>query len=102
VKRPTIERRTSYADAFGRSPGEKLSEFFDFERWPEKAEKKVTRHELSVILSQYHRAIRYGAWYMRLWRWLLAKRGSGPVAAVPTTDMTAKDAKDAPTPKVTP
>lgn len=59
--------------------GEKLSEFFDFNRWPEKMVKKVTRAELLAILDRWHRVNNEQKWYRRLGRWLKAAVGSGPV-----------------------
>ena len=79
----TVDKRKAFGDVYGRQRPERLSEYFDFERWPEKAEKKVTRHELQVLLSQYHRALRYNSWYSRLWRWLTGRWGK-PVEATPT------------------
>lgn len=73
-------------DARGRAPGEKLSEYFDFDRWPDKAERKVTRNELLAILTRYDQGKRQTTWWSRLWRFLLRPVNSGAVPAVePTT-----------------
>ncbi|MGH3428491.1 MAG: hypothetical protein ACRDQZ_13140 [Mycobacteriales bacterium] len=56
---------------------ERFSEYFDFERWPEKAEYKVTRLELFAVLQRHWSVVRDSRWYRRLWRWLKAKMGSG-------------------------
>lgn len=68
----------SSIDARGRVQ-ERFSEYFDFVRWPEKAERKVTRHELLAILDRRYKVERDMKWYRRLWRFLTAKHGSGPV-----------------------
>lgn len=74
--------RRPFGDALGRRPPERLSEYFDFERWPEKAERKVTRLELSAVLTRHFKLMESMKWYRRLWRWLKAKVGSGPVQAI--------------------
>lgn len=56
---------------------ERLSEYFDFERWPEKADRKVTRIELFALLQRRFAVERDMRWYRRLWRWLRNKMGSG-------------------------
>ena len=58
--------------------GERVSDFFD----PARAERFVRRHELLAMLTQYHRATRQNRWWSKLWRWLTARVGSGPVHAV--------------------
>jgi len=55
---------------------ERLSEYFDFARWPEKASYKVTRAELLAMLTRQHRVVIESRWYRRLWRWLVSRRGS--------------------------
>lgn len=69
-------------DVRGQRNPERASEYFDFERWPEKAELNVKRNELLFWLTQYGRAQRQLNWYYRLWRFLTAKVGSGPVKAI--------------------
>lgn len=59
--------------------GETISTYFDFQRWPEKMVKKVTRAELLAVLDRWHRVNQEQKWYRRLWRWLKAAVGSGPV-----------------------
>lgn len=72
-------KRQPLGDATGKIRGERLSEYFDFERWPEKADRKVTRHELSILLNRMIAVQRDQKWTRRLWRWLRAKVGtSGP------------------------
>lgn len=68
-------------DVRGQKLPERMSEYFDFQRWPEKAEMKVTRNELMAWLTQYARASQQMRWYSRLWRFLRAPIGSGPVKA---------------------
>jgi hypothetical protein len=58
---------------------ERLSEFFDFERFPEKATRKVTRAELLALLTREWAVRRDSRWSRRLWRWLTSKLGSGPL-----------------------
>jgi hypothetical protein len=59
--------------------GEKLSEFFDFDQWPDKMARKVTRAELLAVLDRWYRVNESQKWWRRLWRFLKAQRGSGPV-----------------------
>lgn len=64
--------------------GEKISEYFDFVNFPEKAERKVKRNELAAILSTYHAAGRQGP-LTRAWRWFqryLAQSAQAPYKAV--------------------
>lgn len=70
--------RRALGDARGQVREEKLSEYFDFRTWPEKAEKKVTRQELLAILTRKWLVERETRWYRRLWRYLTRRRGSGP------------------------
>ncbi len=59
--------------------GERLSEFFDFKRWPEKATFKVTRYELLAILEQHFKiteARRTEGFLRRVWRFLKRPVGS--------------------------
>lgn len=49
-------RAQQLGDVHGRKRPEKLSEYFDFSTWPEKAELPVRRNELMAILTQYDRA----------------------------------------------
>lgn len=74
--------RRSFRDANGRPVPERLSEYFDFTRWPEKATRSVNRTELLALLTRWHMVQRDSRWYRRLWRWLRARAGSGP-AIVP-------------------
>jgi hypothetical protein len=80
-----LHRGNAYADALGRRPPERMSEYFDFERWPEKAERKVTRNELLAVLTQIEKGKQQQRWRSRLWRYLKARVGSGPVHAVEPT-----------------
>lgn len=59
--------------------GERLSEFFDFDQWPHKMTMKVTRAELLAVLDRWYRVNESQKYYRRLWRFLKAPRGSGPV-----------------------
>lgn len=77
--------KRSYADALGKRPPERLSEYFDFQRWPDKAERKVTRMELLAILDRHFKAQQAMRWYTRLWRWLARPLGSRPSQVVPPT-----------------
>jgi hypothetical protein len=47
-------RAQQLGDIHGRKNPEKLSEYFAFDVWPEKAE--MTRNELAAIMQQYDRA----------------------------------------------
>lgn len=77
--------RRKYADAQGRKPPERLSEYFDFERWPEKAAKPVTRIELLAWLMRQHQVARSKKWWYRLWVYLKRKPGS-EAATLATTE----------------
>lgn len=59
--------------------GERLSEYFDFKRYPEKAAFRVTRIELLAILEQHFRATearRLSGFLRRVWRFLTRPLGS--------------------------
>lgn len=71
-------RRRAYADATGRHAPERLSEYFDFTSFPEKAQKGVTRSELLALLTRWHQVQHATKWYRRLWVWLRRKPGSEP------------------------
>jgi len=58
--------RKTYVDARGQPIPERLSEYFDFTRFPDKANRIVTRHELSQILVHIERQRPS----RRFWRWL--------------------------------
>lgn len=70
--------RRTLGDALGRAKPERVSEYFDFRTWPEKADRKVTRQELLAILTRKWKVEQESRWYRRLWRALWAKRGSKP------------------------
>lgn len=59
--------------------GERLSEYFDFKRFPERANYKVQRYELLAILEQHLRVVEArsarGFW-RRVWRFLKRPVGS--------------------------
>lgn len=69
-------------DVRGQKLPERASEYFDFTRWPEKAEMNVKRNELLFWLTQYARAQQQLRWYVRVWRFLRNPIGSGPVKAI--------------------
>lgn len=71
--------RRALGDVTGRK-SERLSEYFDFRTWPEKADRKVTRQELLAILTQKWLVEREMRWYRRLWRYLMRRPGSKPHA----------------------
>lgn len=77
--------RRELGDAAGRAKGERLSEYFDFRTWPEKADRKVTRAELLAILTQRWLVEREARWYRRLWRYLKARTGS-PIEKIGVPD----------------
>lgn len=58
---------------------EKLSEYFN----PERGELKVKRYELLSILTMIEKGHRNMSWHRRLWRFLTAQKGSGPLEANP-------------------
>lgn len=64
---------------------ERISEYFDFERWPDKAKKSVTRLELLAILTQIERGKKEQAFFSRLWRYLRRPPKSGRVPATEPT-----------------
>lgn len=64
---------------------ERVSEYFDFDQWPELADRKVTRIELLGILTQHHRLMREDHWWRRLRRWgqrYYARSATAPLAEV--------------------
>lgn len=69
--------RRALGDVSGRE-AEKLSEYFDFEKFPEKADRKVTRRELLAWLMRQNAVQEQRRWHRRLWAWLVARRGSSP------------------------
>lgn len=71
--------RKQLGDATGRAKPERLSEYFDFATYPEKRDRKVTRGELLALLTRRWQVEQSMRWYRRAWRWLTAKKGSGPV-----------------------
>lgn len=77
-----LPSRRQLGDVRGQARGEKLSEYFDFKAWPEKADKKVTRQELLALLTRQWAVERESRWYRRVWRYLTRPRGSAP-AVVP-------------------
>jgi hypothetical protein len=85
-RQPPADRRGF--DARGRVPPERISEYFDFERWPEKAERKVTRLELLALLTQLEKGREQTRFLSRLWRFLRRPVNSGPV---PATEPTAAE-----------
>jgi hypothetical protein len=77
------ERR--YADAQGKAYPERLSEYFDFQRWPEKATRPVTRLELLAIITQLEKGREQQSFMRRVWRFLRRPVNSGPVPATEPT-----------------
>jgi hypothetical protein len=88
MKRP-MDRQPPAArrgfDATGKPPAERISDYFDFETWPEKAERKVTRIELLAILTQLERGKKEQRFLSRLWRFVRRPVGDGPVPATEPT-----------------
>lgn len=81
-KLPSANRRGF--DAQGRAPGERLSEYFDFERWPEKKTKAVTRLELLAILTREYKVKQASTWPRRVWAYLTRPFGSAPATLATT------------------
>lgn len=82
-RQPPAERRGF--SATGQAPGERISEYFDFERFPEKASLRVTRLELLAILTQLEKGKTQQRFGSRLWRFLRRPFGDGPVPATEPT-----------------
>lgn len=64
---------------YGRKRPERVGEYFDFQRDPEKATYKVTRIELLAILTQLERAKAArtpSGFAKRVWRFLMRPLGS--------------------------
>lgn len=74
-----LPARRALGDVRGQE-GEKLSEYFDFRTWPEKARRRVTREELLALLTRKWLVERETRWYRRLWRYLTRKPGAPPPA----------------------
>jgi site-specific recombinase len=76
-----------------------LSEYFDFTRWPDKADRKVTRVELLALMTQKYKAEQASRWWRRLWRWLRwmgRPAGSGRIPPVPPTEGEIERGEDKP------
>jgi hypothetical protein len=85
------EKRRVAHDIYGKPPGERLSEYFDFQRFPEKAAFKVTRHEFLAIITQIERARNartLRGFAARVWRFLKRPLGS------PITDETGVESPE--------
>lgn len=80
-----FRKRPPVRDVRGQKLPERISEYFDFERYPEKTEKHVERIELLAILTQIERGKEEQRWTSRLWRFLKRPLGSGPVPATEPT-----------------
>jgi hypothetical protein len=84
MDRQPPRNRAGY-DATGKVPPERISEYFDFERWPDKATKPVQRIELLAILHQLEKGRVQTTWRSRLARFLRRPVNSGPVPATEPT-----------------
>lgn len=84
MARMSPHARKLYADANGQPPGERISEYFDFKRFPEKAGMKVTRLELLAILIRQEKVRRESSFLYRLWRFLRRPPGSEPAVLAAT------------------
>lgn len=84
MARMSPEAHRQYADANGQQP-ERLSEYFDFDRFPDKAKMKVTRNELLAIITMLERGKQQQTFAHRLWRFLKGRVNSGPVRATEPT-----------------
>lgn len=71
-------------DATGQARGERINEYFDFERWPEKAAMKVTRIELIAILTRADEIRKASSWRHRVWLFLKRPWGSKPATLAVT------------------
>lgn len=78
--------QSPYRDVLGRKAPERLSEYFDFDRFPDKAERRVTRIELMAILESIHKHEKRNRWYTRLWRWLKSPRSKPVVPPTPESE----------------
>lgn len=83
-KAPGDQRRGQF-DVNGRAPGERISDYFNFQQFPDKAGLKVTRNELLAILTQLERGKSEQRFLSRLWRFLRRPVNSGPVPATEPT-----------------
>lgn len=86
MRRNDFTPRPSFRDVRGGPAPERLSDYFDFQRFPEKGEKSVKRFELLAILTQLERGKSEQRFRSRLWRFLKRPLGSGPVPATEPTD----------------
>lgn len=66
--------QSPFRDVLGRKAPERLSEYFDFDRFPDKAERRVTRIEFLAVLESIHKHEARNRWHRRLWRWLTGPR----------------------------
>lgn len=94
--RPTKADQEARANFLGHH-AERFSDYFNFHtdekgvplsviESTRKARLPVTRLELLSMLEQHYRALEGRKWYKRLWRYLTAPRGSGPVRLTPATE----------------
>lgn len=87
MKRPAdhLPPRRALGDVRGSTTGgERLTEYFDFTRWPDKAGYRVTRMELLAIVTQIERARQartLGGFLTRLGRWIMRPIRSKPLDA---------------------
>jgi hypothetical protein len=72
------DKRREYRDITGAARGERISEYFDFERWPEKKTKTVTRLELLAILTREYKIKQASTWWNRVKLFLARAPGSKP------------------------
>lgn len=73
-----FDKRRAATDIYGKTH-ERISEYFDFQRFPEKATYRVTRNELLAVITQIERAKQARTWrglVARLWRFLKRPLGS--------------------------
>lgn len=66
-------------DIYGRKKPERIGDYFDFEKFPDKANLNVKRFELQALLVQYDRAARsrtFRGFLRRVWRFLKRPLGS--------------------------
>lgn len=84
MARMSPHARKLYADANGKTPPERLRDYFDFEQFPEKASMKVTRIELLAWLMRQEQVRREHSWPRRLWKFLRRPVGSKPAVLAAT------------------
>lgn len=75
-RKPPGDQRRGF-DANGRKL-ERISEYFDFARFPEKRDQRVTREELAAVILRMKHVEQSSSWLHRIKLFMLRPLGSPP------------------------